>query len=325
MSAAKPAPRSWLRVTTLLQSLVLLLAIAGLCIYFTASTEGRFAQPRNLSLIAQQIAINAILAAGMTFVIISGGIDLSVGSVMAVAAVVAADVMVHLTQRSPTASPALFLVALAAGIGAGGAAGAINAAAVNWLRMPPFIATLAMMTAARGLAYLYTDARAIGDLPASFGHLGRAYLVPVMLAVIAAGACILHFTRFGRHVYALGSNTGAARLSGVPVTRVRASVYLVSGLLAGLAGVCIASRLGSGDPKVGELAELDAITAVVLGGASLSGGRGSILCSLLGALLIGILANGLLLRDVPTFTQMIARGGLIFAAVALDRLRPQEA
>ncbi len=201
---------------------------------------------------------------------------------------------------------------------------------ITRFRIAPFVATLAMMTIARGLAYVYTDGRPVSPLPREVGDFGASdvslvvlqipSLVLIALLVVLVGHILLSRTNFGRHVYAIGGNEEAARLSGINVSRVRLKVYTLCGLLAGLSGMLLAARLASGDPKSGMMFELNAIAAVVLGGTSLMGGRGTVIGSLLGALVIGVLDNGLILLNVSAFYQMVAKGFVILAAVILDRL-----
>ncbi|WP_207456114.1 ribose ABC transporter permease [Azospirillum sp. SYSU D00513] len=274
----------------------------------------------NLLNILRQTSINAVIAVGMTFVILSGGIDLSVGSVLAIcgavcASLVGADVNLWLA------------VALALTLGAG--LGAANGIAVGVGAVQPFIATLVSMTILRGATLVYTDGRPIttgeGAAADAFWSVGGGYVlglpVPVLIAalVFALGAVVLTLTRFGRYTYAVGGNEVVARLSGIGVNRVKTAVYALSGLLAALAGVILTARLESAQPTAGASYELDAIAAVVVGGTSLSGGRGSLFGTLVGALIIGVLNNALNLMDVSSYYQMIAKGAVILLAVLLDR------
>jgi putative xylitol transport system permease protein len=283
-----------------------------------ATPSGTFLSGRNLVFVLLQISVNTILASGMTMVILSKGIDLSVGSVVALSGVVGADLV---AQGWP--------VPLAAGvaIGIGALVGLVNGASIVYLRVAPFIATLAMMTAARGLAYLYTDGVSVGNLPQSFtvwgnGRIGPVPIPVVVAAVVVGGtAILLGRTVFGRRLYALGGNEEAARLAGVRVGRAKILIYTLMGALAALGGILLAARLGAGDPKAGQLFELTAIAAVVVGGTSLAGGRGGVWGTVLGALIIGVLDNGLVLMDVSAFWQMVVKGLVILGAVALDRGR----
>jgi ribose transport system permease protein len=267
----------------------------------------------NLTNVLRQNAFTAILAAGMSFVILAAGIDLSVGSVVGLAGVMCADWLVRGSGLATAIALALLI---------GLAVGAVNGLVVTRLRVPPFIVTLAMMLVARGAAFKYTDARTISGLPSSFSVLsGSVTTAAIMLGVYGAAWLVLMRTPFGRHVYAIGGNVDAAHLSGIRVARTQLVVYLISGFGAGLAGVLVASRLNAGYPRAGEFYELDAIAAVVVGGTSLFGGRGSIWGTLAGAFFIGILNNGLNLYRVSTYDQLIVKGVVLLAAASLDRWR----
>ena len=313
MSSAEPLLAGAARRWGLVGALVLFCAFLAL-----ATPAGTFLSGRNLVFVLLQISVNVILASGMTMIILTGGIDLSVGSVLALAGVVGA----HLTASGVPAP-----VAAAAAVGVGALIGLANGASVVYLRVAPFIATLASMTAVRGLAYLYTDGVSIGNLPDSFTFWGNGRLgplpVPVLVAavVVVLTALLLRRTVFGRRVIAVGGNEEATRLSGVRVGRIKLGVYTLMGALAALGGVLLAARLGAGDPKAGQMFELTAIAAVVVGGTTLSGGRGGVAGTVLGALIIGVLDNGLVLMDVSAFYQMVVKGLVILGAVALDRGR----
>ena len=284
------------------------LAIECLVLSFTTTT---FFTVDNLTNVLRQNAFPAVIAAGMTFVILTAGIDLSVGSVVALSGVLCADALVHGWSLW-----AGVLIGLLVGV----AIGAINGLVVTRMRVPPFVVTLAMMLVVRGAAYKYTNANTISGLPASFAALSqRGAMASVMAVVFAASWVLLTRTAFGRHVYATGGNRDAAWLSGVRVNRVLMAVYVICGLSAGLAGVLVASRLNAGYPRAGELYELDAVAAVVVGGTSLFGGRGSIWGTLAGAFFIGILNNGLNLFNVSPYDQMIVKGVVLLVAAALDR------
>jgi len=297
--------------------LSLLAALALECAVF-AFAAPHFFSADNLRNVTLQASITGILGAGMTFVILTGGIDLSVGSVVAMAGIVATS-----SLKLGAGLPLAFLAALAFGALSGGLAGVL----VARLAVAPFIVTLALMTIWRGVAFLLTDGRPVWDLPASFGRLGAGRLLglPVptlaMAGIFAAGHVTLTATRYGRHVVAVGGNPEAARLAGIRTERVLASVYVLCGALAALGGVLLASRMNSGQPNAGLMYELDAIAAAVVGGTSLSGGRGSIVGTLLGALLIAILRNGLNLLDVSSYVQQVVVGVVILLAVLLDPLR----
>jgi ribose/xylose/arabinose/galactoside ABC-type transport system permease subunit len=282
------------------------------CVILALATD-TFFTPVNLSNVLRQNAFTAILAAGMTFVILTAGIDLSVGSVVALSGVLCADLLVR---------GAPLPLAVCAGLLVGLVTGMVNGAAVTLLRVPAFIATLATMLIVRGLAYKYTDARTISGLPASFALLSSGAVTASAVGVIFLLSWFaLTRTPFGRHVYAVGGNESAAWLSGIRVARVRLAVYAVCGLAAGLAGVLVASRLNAGYPRAGEYYELDAIAAVVVGGTSLFGGSGSVWSALAGAFFIGILNNGLNLYRVSPYEQLVVKGVVLLAAASLDRWR----
>jgi ribose transport system permease protein len=278
-----------------------------------ATTSDAFLTSGNLMNVLRQNAFTAILAAGMTFAILTGGIDLSVGSVVALSGVLCADVLHH---GQPIA------VAVAAGLAVGLVVGLTNGLVVTRVRIPPFIMSLGMMLIVRGAAYKYTDARTISGLPAAFAALSQGLLPTfVMALVFVLSWLVFARTPFGRHVYAVGGNREAAHLAGIRVDRVLLAVYVVCGLCAALGGVLVASRLNAGYPKAGEFYELDAVTAVVVGGTSLFGGRGSIWGTLAGAFFIGILNNGLNLFHVEPYDQLVVKGVVLLFAASLDRWR----
>jgi ribose/xylose/arabinose/galactoside ABC-type transport system permease subunit len=288
------------------------IALAMECATLALTTDS-FLTVANLSNVVRQNAFTAILAAGMTFVILVAGIDLSVGSVVGLGGVLCAEILARGHG-------------LAAGIGAalmlGATVGLVNGLVTTKLRVPAFIVTLAMMLLVRGVAFKYTDARTITGLPSSFEAFSRGVAsASIMAVVFAVSWVVLVRMAFGRHVYAIGGNRDAAWLSGVRVERVEVAVYTVCGLCAGVAGVLVASRLNAGYPRAGEYYELDAIAAVVVGGTSLFGGRGSIWGTLAGAFFIGILNNGLNLFRVTPYDQMIVKGAVLMAAASLDRWR----
>jgi len=282
------------------------------CVVLTVTTDG-FLTSTNLGNVLRQNAFTAVLAAGMTFVIISGAIDLSVGSIVGLAGVLSTDLMV---RGAPVG------VAVCAGVLSGIAIGAVNGVVVTRLRVPAFVVTLGMMLIARGAAFKYTDARTITGLPESFALLSSGVAATLtMAAVFGASWLVLMRTAFGRHVYAVGGNVEAASLSGVRVSRVQQRVFMISGACAGMAGVLVASRLNAGYPRAGEFYELDAIAAVVVGGASLFGGRGSIWGALGGAFFVGVLNNGLNLFRVSPYDQLMVKGAVLLIAACLDRSR----
>lgn len=304
-----------------------------LSLYFAHATDGVFLSGRNIQNVSRQIAINTILAVGLTFVIISGGIDLSVGSVVALAGVISMRVLRDglvvgdVTLLSPF--PVHYGIILSAFVGllVGCVFGLFSGFVITTFRVAPFVATLAMMTIARGLAYVYTDGRPISPLPPEVGdfgasaipYIGIPTLVFIALLVAMFSHVILSRSSFGRYVYAIGGNEEAARLSGINIRRMKIQIYVLCGMLAGLGGMLLATRLASGDPKSGTMFELNAIAAAVLGGTSLMGGRGTIIGTLIGALVIGVLDNGLILLGVSAFYQMVAKGFVILGAVILDQ------
>ncbi|MDN9011781.1 ABC transporter permease subunit [Brevibacillus laterosporus] len=270
----------------------------------------------NIFNVLRQVSINALIAFGMTFVILTGGIDLSVGSTLALSSALSAGLM---------ASGGDPFLAIVVGLLAGLVMGAFNGILVAKGNVAPFIATLATMTVFRGLTLVYTEGKPITGLPDSFGLVGKSFFLQIPMPVIwmllsfVALYFILKHTTFGRHVYALGSNEEATRLSGVSTAKVKIWVYSISGLFASLAGIILTSRLNSAQPTAGTSYELDAIAAVVLGGTSLSGGKGWIVGTLIGAMIIGVLNNGLNLLNVSSFYQLVAKGAVILIAVLLDR------
>ena len=275
-----------------------------------------FATASNLFNIARQVSINAILAAGMTFVILTAGIDLSVGSVLAYSGAIMAGV---LAVNLP------LLVGIGAGLALGALLGLVNGVIITRGKVQPFIATLAMLTMARGATLVYTDGRPITGLPDAFVWLGEGDLgwipVPVVIMVIVfvIGHLLLTQTVLGRYVYAIGGNEEAARLSGVNVTAYKTLVYGISGLLAAVSAIILTARLNSAQPTAGSGYELDAIAAVVLGGTTLAGWEGSVGGTLLGAFIIGVINNGLNLLNVSAFFQQVVKGAVILFAVLLDR------
>ncbi|MFB5267646.1 ribose ABC transporter permease RbsC [Paenibacillus enshidis] len=277
-----------------------------------------FLEPLNILNLLRQVAINALIAFGMTFVILTGGIDLSVGSTLALSSALMASLLV--SGFHP-------LLAIVAGCVIGAILGAVNGLMVTKGKMAPFIATLATMTIFRGLTMVFTEGNPITGLSDSlmFQLFGRGYFVGIPVPAITMAFTfallwvVLHKTSFGRKTYAIGGNERASIISGIKVHRVKIMVYSLAGLLAGLAGAILTSRLDSAQPTAGTSYELDAIAAVVLGGTSLSGGRGRIVGTLIGALIIGALNNGLNLLGVSSFYQLVVKGIVIVIAVLMDR------
>jgi ribose transport system permease protein len=295
-----------------------LITLIVLCA-ITALMTDRFLSPLNLTNILVQSSIMAVIAMGMTFVIIGGGFDLSVGSSAALSGCVAAMVMVN----------AGLVAGVAAGILAGAAVGLANGLIIAKLGVNPFITTLGTMVLVRGIVFLITGGAPVGDegLPAAFvafgseRFLGIHWLVWVPALLLVVLSWVLHATPYGRRVFATGGGREAAYLSGVRVERVIASTYVWCGALAGVAGVMLAARLQSGQPTAGELSELTAIAAVVLGGAALHGGEGTLYKTIIGVFIMIVLGNSLNLLNVDSYWQRVAVGAVIIAAAAADRLR----
>ncbi len=306
--------RTWLTRYGLVAALIVIGAALALA-------KPAFLSPLNLLTVLRQISINGILAVGVTYVLLTGGVDLSLGSLVALTGVVAA------CFAHPGDYPVF--VPVAAGILAGGLCGAANGMVVTLGRVAPFIVTLGMMAVARGLALVISGGRPVSNLSPSFNAIGSGSLlgVPVPVLILAAVAALswlfLARTRHGRYIYAVGGNENAARASGLPVGGIKVLAYTVCGGLAGLAGVILASRITTGQPNAGVAFELDAIAAAVIGGTSLSGGVGGVAGTLLGALLMGVINNGLDLLNVSSYYQQIVKGLIIVGAVWLDRKAPR--
>ncbi len=293
--------------------LVLLIFIAVLIL-----TTNDFLTLTNLDNLIRQVAVFAILSVGQLFVILTGGIDLSVGSILGLSGGVTALLL---------ASGVPIPITILAGLGAGLAVGLVNGMLVTRLKLPPFIATLGMLGVARGLVLLLTSAKTIAPLPDAFNNIANGFILGlpslfwILVLVTIVAAFVLGRSVFGRYVYAVGSNAESARLSGVPVNLVLLAVYSISGLLAGFAGVLTTSRLGAGIPTAGTGYELQAIAGAVIGGASLSGAKGRTIGAVLGALIMGLLANGGNLLAIDPFYLQIAIGLLIILAVYFDHLQ----
>jgi ribose transport system permease protein len=304
-------------VNTMTQKLGPLLGLLALIIIVSVLNPS-FLEPLNILNLLRQVSINALIAFGMTFVILTGGIDLSVGSILALSSALTAGMIV--SGMDP-------ILAIIIGCLLGGVMGMVNGLLITKGKMAPFIATLATMTLFRGLTLVYTEGNPITGLGDNylFQLFGRGYFlgIPVpaitIVLVFAILYVILHKTPFGRQTYAIGGNEKAAFISGIKVPRVKVLIYGISGLLAALAGAILTSRLNSAQPTAGTSYELDAIAAVVLGGTSLNGGKGRIFGTLIGVLIIGVLNNGLNLLGVSSFYQMVVKGIVIIIAVLLDR------
>ncbi|RDY27225.1 ribose ABC transporter permease [Romboutsia weinsteinii] len=296
-----------------LLGLVLLIAVVSVL-------NPSFLSVKNIMNILRQTSVNAVIAAGMTFVILTGGIDLSVGSILGISGAVCASLLV---------SGQNVVVAVIAALLVGAAVGFINGFVISKGKLQPFIATLATMTILKGLTLVYTNGNPItlgsNELAMSFGKIGGGTIfgipTPAMIMMIVFMVCyyILHNTKMGRYTYALGSNEEATKLSGLNTDKIKIWVYTISGILASVAGIIITSRLYSAQPTAGAGYELDAIAAVVLGGTKLAGGKGKITGTIIGALIIGVLSNALNILDVSSYYQTMVKGGVILLAVLLDR------
>lgn len=293
-----------------------------LCLFFSVASQ-EFLSMNNISNIIRQVSINGILAVGMTFVILTGGIDLSVGSVMALTGTIMAGMMINYGMPP--------IAAVLIGMVLGAVIGFINGAFTAYAKIPGIIVTLAMMEMARGAALLYTGGYPLSGLPDSYSFIGQGYLfgvIPmpavIMVIVFVIAYIILNHLPLGRYIYAIGGNEEAVRLSGVKVKKIKAMVYLISGVTASIAGVIMTSRLSSGQPMAGEGYELDAIAAAVLGGIAISGGRGHIFGTFLGALLLGVLSNGLNLLGVSPYVQRVLKGAIIIGAIYYSSKRQKD-
>ncbi|MGO1628631.1 MULTISPECIES: ABC transporter permease [unclassified Microbacterium] len=303
----------WLQDMAIRYAMVLVLIVV---IAFFAYRSARFATPDNVVTILIAAAPFALIALGQTLVILTGGIDLSVGSVIALSAMAGA--------YAAKAMPDQLFLALAVAILVGAVAGAVNGFVVSVLDVPPFIATLGMLTLASGLAYVIGGGAPINGLPQNFSQFANTEIlgltIPVILMIIGivGFGIMMRRTKFGMHVYAVGGNEQASRIAGIKTGRVKFLVYTISGALAGVSGIMLASRTINGSPSLGVGYELDAIAAVVIGGASLMGGRGTIWGTALGLLMIQTLNNGLDILTVPAYWQDVVKGLLIVAAVSVD-------
>lgn len=310
------------------QSLIALL----LMVVAMSLLSDSFLTPENGWNILRQISVNLCLSIGMTLIILSGGIDLSVGAVLALSGAVAAGVL-----KNGIGIPAIdtllqftLMGAIVCGIAVGLALGWFNGFVITKFRLPPFVATLGMFSIARGLTLLWTGGFPITGLGASFAFIGTGVLLGVPMPVwitiglVAVFVLVTRRMKFGRYLYAVGGNERAARLTGLRVNRIKIWVYTLGGGLAGVAGLLQTARLDSATPNAGLGYELDSIAAVVIGGTSLSGGRGSVMGTVLGCLIIGVLNNGLFLLNVSPFWQMVVKGLVILAAVAIDKANARE-
>lgn len=299
----------------------ILAGLIGICAVFGIAAPN-FISASNLLNVLRQVSTNGIIAFAMTFVIIIGGIDLSVGAVSAAAMMVT------------TCTIAYWDVSIACGVllglGFGVLVGFINGVIISKAEMAPFIVTLAMTTIVRGIAYITSNAKPVRVFDEGFSLIGGGFIGPIsfpviyMIVILVIMSVILYKTKFGRYVYAIGGNREAARFSGIHIARIEISVYVISGLFSAISGIILASRMYTGQPTTGEGAELDAIAAVVLGGASLTGGVGGLGGTVIGVLIIGILSNGLNMLNVSYYYQLIIKGIVILLAVYIDALKKKK-
>ncbi len=294
------------------------IAFVVICIFF-AAVNPLFITPGNVLNIIRQVSFNAILAMGMTMVIITAGIDLSVGSVLALSAVISSSFI-------KIAAPVLSVpLAVIVGLAIGAACGLFNGYMITKGKLAPFIVTMVMMTMARGAAQLYTTGRPVTGLLPDFDFLGAGFFlgIPIPIYILALVVLITYFIlnrlKIGRYIYAVGGNEQAARASGIKVGRVKIFVYIFSGMMSALVGIVLAARLNSATPVLGNGYELDAIAAAVIGGTSMDGGKGKVIGTLIGALIIGTISNGLDILNISAYWQQIIKGIIILVAVLLDK------
>lgn len=303
------------------ENLGILIALIVLCLVLTVNpaTSRTFLTQQNIFNVLRQTSTNLYIACGMTMVIILGGIDLSVGSIIALSGCIAAGCVVH--YHLPLG--AAILVGLIVGL----LVGAFNGLVIAKTTIPAFIVTLATMNIAKGLAYVYTGGSPVRVITPEWQFIGGGYIgifpapVLILILVLVLTGLIMNKTKLGRYIYAVGGNPQAAEFSGINVARVKFLVHVFSGIMAGLAGIVLASRMYSGQPTAGEGAEMDAIAAVVVGGTSMAGGSGKLGGTLIGGLIIGILNNGLNLMNVNSFWQYVVKGAVILLAVYIDFFR----
>jgi inositol transport system permease protein len=328
MTAAAPRARvSREAAGAFLRKYLIVFIFLGMCVLLAIfSPDNSFLKPQNLINVVRQISVIGLLALGVMLCIIALGIDLSLGSVLAFSAVISASLV-----QQPGWKEALYpdlqvpaILAVAAGLGVGLLLGGFNGFLIATFRIPPFIATLGMMTMARGFAYIYSNGRPVSTLREEFLWIGGGDIfgipVPIIifLTVIVLTHLMLNYTRFGRHVYAIGGNEVAARVSGVNLGWTKLRIYAFSGLMAGIGGVVITARTQSATPALGIGYELDAIAAAVIGGTSFAGGIGTVWGTVVGALIIGVMNNGLDLLNVSPFYQQVVKGVIIIVAIVID-------
>jgi ribose transport system permease protein len=303
----------------------IIIALFALCLVLSINpiTRNSFLTMKNVFNVLRQISSNLFLACGMTMVIILGGIDLSVGSIIALSGCIAAGGVVRYDMP--------LFAALLLGIVVGFFVGVCNGLVISKTTIPAFIVTLATMNIAKGLAYVYTGGSPVRVVTKEWQFLGAGYIgsvptpVVILIIVLIVTGLIMNKTKMGRYIYAVGGNAQAAKFSGIKVSKVKFFVHAYSGLMAGLAGIVLASRMYSGQPTAGDGAEMDAIAAVVVGGTSMSGGSGKIGGTIIGGLIIGVLNNGLNLLNVNSFWQYVVKGAVILLAVFIDYLKNRKA
>jgi ribose transport system permease protein len=310
--------KSGVRKVFSIESIGIYIFLAILIVFF-AFMSGAFLTFDNFIVILRQVSIIGICAFGETFVVIAGGIDLSVGSIVALSGVIAASLAKFLHVPIP--------LAFMTGVAAGSACGYVNGTLATRARIPSIIVTLGTLTIIRGLAFIIVGGHTVFGMPVAYRILGRNYIgfipipVLIMLVIFTVFFIILNNLSFGRYVYAIGSNEEAAVISGVSVTKIKTVVFVLSGLMAGIGGAILSSRLDSGQAATAQGLELDVLTAVVLGGVSIAGGKGKLESVFVGVLIIGILANGMILLNIQHFYQLVIKGVVLLLAVGLDSMR----
>lgn len=296
----------------------ILIALVALCIVLTFASDS-FLTASNLLNVSQQISTNFLIAIGMTFIILLGGIDLSVGSIIAVTGLMMGLMMKNWNMP--------VILSLLLGVAFASAVGLVTGLLITGFELPPFIATLGMMSIARGAAYTITEGQPIYTFPKGFlaitGRYGGipVFTILIMVVMFAVAAYVLKYTKYGRYIYAIGGNENCAKLSGINVKKIKCIAYVISGFCCGVAAIVLTSRLDSAVPTNADGAELDAIAAVVIGGTSMTGGEGTLVGTIIGTMIIGVVANGLNLLNVPQGAQRMVKGGIIVLAVIVDVIR----
>ena len=310
--------KSMVKKITGFKEMGVIVPLVVLVVIFSCTSD-IFLTTNNLLNITRQISIKGLLGIAMTFVIITGGIDLSVGSVIAFSSILTASAIKD--YQLPV------LAAVIIGVVVGSLTGLVNGILIAYVNMPAFITTMGTMTILRGLGYIYTQGYPIYDLPQGFRAIGQGNIgiIPISAIILVAVAIlayiILSKTVFGRHIYAVGGNIDAARMAGIRVKRVQLYVYVISGFISGIAAVVQGARVGSGLPTIGQGFEMDAIASVVIGGAAMAGGSGTVLGTLLGSLILGVLDNGLSLLNVDSYVMNVISGVVVILAVLIDQVR----